>query len=73
MNDLKFPVLSITKNKEGKCIFMLLLDYPYLIADIRYLDKAYKKNITLIDSKGYVYKVNGIRKVSGIKFWESIK
>lgn len=66
--ELKFPIIIFEKDDRK----MYALDYKFLMGDIRYIDVAFK-NVEVIDSKGSLYKLKGVKKASGIKILESLK
>jgi hypothetical protein len=66
-NELVFPILVFDKKTKR----MIALDYKYLMGDVRYIHVAFKGAV-IIDSEGKVFKVKGVEKASGIKWWSSI-
>jgi len=73
-NDIKFPVLLFEKNDSK----MFGLNYKYLMGDIRFFNKktgdySAFKNIEIIDSSGKLFFIKEVKKVNGIKLWDSLK
>ncbi len=74
ISDIKFPVLLFEKNDSK----MFGLNYKYLMGDIRFFNKktgdySAFKNVEIIDSSGKLYFIKEVKKISGIKLWNSLK
>ncbi len=65
---ITFPVIVFTENDKN----MYGLNYPFLMGDERFLDKAFK-NTQIIDSEGIIYFIDSVIKDSNVLFWQSIK
>jgi len=65
---MKFPIIVFEKDDK----IMYALDYPFLMGDKRFIDVGFKK-VTMIDSHGNVFNVDGVLQDSGLLLWQSIK
>lgn len=64
---MNFPILVFDRG-----IDLIVLDYKFLMGDIRLVDQAFR-NVEVVDSSGNLYKIKKVIKDSGINLVESIK